>query len=401
MNKLWNASFIAACVGNCLLFFAFYLLLPILPLYLIDTFAASKSLVGMILSCYTVAAMLVRPFSGYMLDHFSRKPIYLIAYFSFMLVFIGYAEAQFIAVFVFMRFLHGLTFGLVSTAGNTLVIDVIPAQRRGEGIGYFGVANNIAMSVGPMISLFLVQDYSYRTIFYFALAIGLVGFCFAYSIKVPKKEVEPIEEQKPLHSLDRFFLVEGFRAGVCLLLLAIPYAMTTSYIAIYGRQIGIENGMGAFFSIMAVGLIFSRLFAGKQIDKGRLTTIVTWGNVIVCIAFLLLSGLLFTYTQLPHLAIVIFYVIPAMLGMGYGMIFPSFNTLFVNLAPNNRRATASSTFLTSWDLGIGIGLVLGGRIADSLGGLPLSYFVGSVSAIISVLLFVKIAGPHFNKNKLR
>ncbi len=400
MNKLWNASFIAACVGNCLLFFAFYLLLPILPLYLIDTFALSKSVIGIILSCYTVAALFVRPFSGYMLDRFSRKPIYLIAYFSFMLVFIGYAEAQLIAVFVLMRVLHGLTFGLVSTAGNTLVIDVIPAERRGEGIGFFGVANNIAMATGPMVSLFLVQNYSYRTIFYFALAVGLLGFCFAYTIKVPKKEIVQ-EEKKTLHSLDRFFLIEGFRAGICLLLLAIPYAMTTSYIAIYGRQIGIENGMGAFFSIMAAGLIVSRLFAGKQIDKGLLTTIVAWGNVIVCIAFLLLSSLLFTYNNFPLFATALFYVIPAMLGMGYGMIFPSFNTLFVILAPNSRRATASSTFLTSWDLGIGIGLVLGGRIAYSEGGLSMSYLVGSISAVIAVILFVRAAGPHFRANKLR
>ena len=71
----------------------------------------------------------------------------------------------------------------------------------------------------------------------------------------------------------------------------------------------------------------------------------------------------------------LFYVIALVLGVGYGLIFPAYNTLFVNLAPNNRRATASSTYMTSWDIGVGIGLVLGGRLADARGGLPLAYFV--------------------------
>ncbi len=398
--KLWTYSFVAACLGNFMLFFAFYLLLPMVPLYLIDAFAASKSVVGIILSCYTVAALFIRPFSGYILDRFSRKPIYLLAYLCFMLVYVGYAEAQLIAVFVLMRILHGLAFGLVSTAGNTIVIDIIPSERRGEGLGYFGISNNLAMAIGPMISLFLVDHYSYISIFYFALVMGAMGFCFASTIKAPKKDIV-IEENRPLGSFDRFFLVEGLRAGLCFLLLALPYGMTTSYVSIYGREIGIENGMGVFFSIMAVGLICSRFYAGRLVDKGFLINIIMWGNATAAVGFVLLSGLMLCYEMSPSLAHAVFYVTPAFLGLGYGMIFPSYNTLFVNLAPNSRRATASSTFLTSWDLGIGLGLVLGGRIADTSGGLPLSYSVGCISAIVAFVLFLRVAAPHFRENKLR
>ena len=403
--RLWTGSFIAACTGNFLLFFAFYLLLPILPLYLIEAFNTSRSMVGVILSCYTIAALVIRPFSGFILDRFRRKPIYLVAYITFILVFIGYAEATFIGLFIAMRILHGLTFGLVTTASNTIIVDIMPSERRGEGLGYFGVANNLAMATGPMISLFLIENYSITFIFYFAVCVGVVGFCFANMIRMPKKLQSPIiaEEITPVnyHSYDRFFLMKGLRAGFCLLLLAIPYGMTTSYVSIYGKELGIQSGMGIFFSLMAVGLIGSRLFSGKLVDKGYLTNVISWGAFICSISFFILSSLKQSGLICEVLPSIGFYLVPFLLGVGYGMMFPAYNTLFVNLAPHNRRATASSTYLTSWDVGIGIGLISGGKIADTTGGLPVAYLVGAIAATVSFLFFIKIAAPHFLRNKLR
>ena len=128
--QLWTRSFVCICIANFMLFFAFYLLLPIIPLYLISEFQTSKSLVGMVLSCYTIAALMVRPYSGYILDKFKRKPIYLGAYLAFVFIFIGYAEAAFLSMFITLRILHGLAYGLVSTAGNTIVVDIMPSERR-------------------------------------------------------------------------------------------------------------------------------------------------------------------------------------------------------------------------------------------------------------------------------
>jgi MFS family permease len=401
--KLWTGSFMMACIGNFLLFFVFYLLLPVMPLYLIDMFKAGHSAVGVILSCYTVAALVIRPFSGYMLDRFRRKPIYLLAYISFVLVFVGYAEATCLGLFIFMRILHGLTFGLVTTAGNTVIVDIMPSERRGEGLGYFGVANNIAMAIGPMVSLFLIENYSYLFIFYFSVVTGIVGFGFAGMIRIPEKEHVAAEESKPAgyHSYDRFFLTKGFRAGVCLLFLAIPYGMTTSYVSIYGSQIGIQGSMGVFFSLMAAGLIGSRLFSGKLVDRGHVTRVICWGNLICAVSFFLLAFLRPSGMISEILPVAGFYTVASLLGIGYGMMFPAYNTLFVNLAPHNRRATASSTYLTSWDVGIGTGLITGGKLADLTGGLSVAYLVGAFAASIALVLFAGFAAPHFHRNKLR
>lgn len=398
MEKLWTPNFLTACAGNFLLFFAFYLLIPIFPLYLIDEFQASKSMVGIVLASYTLAALLVRPLSGFLLDLFRRKPQYLLAFLAFVLTFISYPLATSINLFLLFRILHGISFGYVTTAGNSLVVDILPASRRGEGLGFFGVANNMAMVVGPMTSLFMHEKYEYDIIFYLAIASGLLGFIFAMLIKV-KKPFEPKEKQ-PV-SFDRFFLFKGFKAGLTLLLTGIPYGMFITYLAIYGKELGIKSGIGLFFSLLALGMITSRLFSGKMVDKGKLNKAIEIGLVVSLVGMFMLASLqrMTDFSQL--LTNVMFFVIPVILGFGYGMTFPAYNTLFVNLAANNRRATASSTFMTSWDLGVGLGLVLGGRFADSEGGLPLAFLMGALMILFSYIYFIKSAGPHFLRNKLR
>jgi MFS family permease len=397
-DRLWTQSFISACTSNFLLFFAFYLLLPILPLYLIEEFHTSKSYVGIILSCYTLAALLIRPLAGFILDMFRRKPIYTIAYFFFILSFIGYPLASVVSMFLFLRIVHGFTFGMVTTAGNSLIVDIMPASRRGEGLGYFGVANNLAMAIGPMISLFMHDYYSFDTIFYTAIVSGLLGFLVVFTIKSDKTFER--SARQPI-AFDRFFLLKGFYSGLSLLMLGIPYGMLTTYVAIYGKELGIKSGMGIFFSLMAAGLIGSRLFAGKLVDRGRLIPVIVNGTLVCLVGFFMLAGLKTIEIYNAQLIEWVFYFIAIVLGVGYGMLFPAYNTLFVNLAQNNRRATASSTYLTSWDLGVGFGLVLGGTLADAHGGLPLAYLVGAMTTGFSFLFFKRIAGPHFDRNKLR
>ncbi len=288
-DKLWTTSFISACIGNFLLFFAFYLLVPIFPLYLIDEHEASKSLIGILLSSYTLAALLIRPFAGFVLDMVYRKPIYLAAFFLFVVTFVGYPLANSIGIFLFFRILHGFTFGFVTTAGNSLIVDVTPAERRGEGLGFFGVANTIAMAVGPMTGLYLHDYYSYDVIFYMAIGAGLVGFIFASMIKAENKSSKT---SQPV-AWDRFFLFKGFNAGFALLLMGIPYGMIVTYIALYGREIGISSGIGMFFTFMAIGLTISRFISGNMVDRGKLVQVITWGTALSLLSFVMLAALKF------------------------------------------------------------------------------------------------------------
>lgn len=396
-DRLVTPSYCFILAANFLLYFGFWLLIPVLPFYLSEVFSAGNSTIGIILSCYTVAALCIRPFSGYFLDSFARKPLYLMAYFIFMTMFAGYIIAGSLTLFILFRIIQGVSFGMVTVGGNTVVIDIMPSSRRGEGLGYYGLSNNIAMAVGPMSGLFLHDaGMSFTTIFCCSLGSCIAGFVCASLVKTPYK---PPVKREPI-SLDRFILLKGIPAGISLLLLSIPYGMTTNYVAMYAKQIGINATTGFFFTFMAIGMAISRIFSGKIVDRGKITLVISAGLYLVVFSFFLLSACVYLISWNDMLCTVVFFAVALLLGVGFGIMFPAYNTLFVNLAPNSQRGTATSTYLTSWDVGIGIGMLAGGYIAE-VSTFDKAYLFGACLTIVSMLYFNGKVAPHYHKNKLR
>ena len=396
-ERLITPSYCCILAANFLLYFGFWLLTPVLPFYLSEIFEASNTTIGIVLSCYTISSLCIRPFSGYFLDTFARKPLYLIAYFIFTLIFAGYMVAGLLTLFIIFRVIHGISFGMVTVGGNTVVIDIMPSSRRGEGLGYYGLANNLAMSIGPMFGLFLHSGgASYITIFSYSLGSCILGFLAATMVKTPYK---PPVKREPI-SLDRFILLKGLPAGFSLLLLSIPYGMTTNYVAMYAKQIGITAETGFFFTLMAVGMAISRLFSGRLVDKGMITQVISAGLYLVCICYFGLTACGWLINWNSSFTIILFFLISLLLGIGFGTMFPAYNTLFVNLAPNSQRGTATSTYLTSWDVGIGIGMLTGGYIAE-ISTFDKAYLFGACLTVVSAIYFKIKVTPHYHKNKLR
>ena len=396
-DKLVTSSYCFILAANFLLYFGFWLLIPVLPFYLSEVFSAGNSTIGIILSCYTVAALCIRPFSGYFLDSFARKPLYLMAYFIFMTMFAGYIIAGSLTLFIMFRIIQGVSFGMVTVGGNTVVIDIMPSSRRGEGLGYYGLSNNIAMAVGPMSGLFLHDaGMSFTTIFCCSLGSCMAGFVCASLVKTPYK---PPVRREPI-SLDRFILLKGIPAGISLLLLSIPYGMTTNYVAMYAKQIGINATTGFFFTFMAIGMAISRIFSGKIVDRGKITQVISAGLYLVVFSFFLLSACVYLISWNNMVCTIVFFSVALLLGVGFGIMFPAYNTLFVNLAPSSQRGTATSTYLTSWDVGIGIGMLTGGYIAE-VSTFDKAYLFGACLTIVSMLYFNGKVAPNYHKNKLR
>lgn len=359
-------------------------------MYLNDSFHANKQLIGLILSGYTLTALIIRPFGGFMVDSFPRKAVLLICYFAFFAFFAGYLLAGTLLMFGIVRTMHGFAFGSVTVANSTVAIDIMPSSRRGEGIGYYGISNNIAMAIGPSISLYIYSAFSsFDSIFWLSLISSGLGLIFVSLVKPKKRDPLPI---KGAISLDRFFLTKGTLEGATLIFFSIGYSILSTYLAIYARQdFGEYANSGLFFMVMAIGLILSRLFSSKTINKGFITKNVTFGMTLAVAGYFLFVTIL---------SPIVFYLSAIIIGLGFGSFFPSYQSIFINLAPHNQRGTANSSYLTSWDIGVGIGVMLGGYVAEhtSYHG---AFWMAAISCLLGALMFYFITAKHFNKYKLR
>ena len=240
--------------------FSFYMLMPTIPVYLVEVLGISTANVGIALSSYTIGLLCVRPFSGFLVDCFSRKPLYLFAFFVFAFMFGGYLIATTMLTIMAVRFVQGGFMGLTSVAGNTIAIDVIPSSRRGEGMGFYGLTINLAMSLAPLAAVAIYGKGGFNPVVFIGWMAAFIGVGSVCLIRYPKREKVP----RPHFSLDRFILVKALPAALAYILVAIPYGMITSFVVLYGKEIEVANP-GYFFIYMAVGVGTSRLVSGRLI----------------------------------------------------------------------------------------------------------------------------------------
>ena len=353
--------------ANFTLFFAFYVLTPLLPLYLSEHFGATKDVIGLVLSGYTITALLFRPFSGYVVDSFPRKMVLMVSFSVFAIFFAGYLAASTLLLFTIVRTLHGGPFGALTVANSTVAIDVLPSSRRTEGIGYYGLSNNLAMAIAPTIGIFIYQlTNSFEFLFWLALIVATTGWLIDSTVKLPKKEI--IREKSTL-SLDRFFLTRGWLLGLNMVAFGFSFGVLSNYLAIYGKEVmGITGGTGTYFMLCSVGLILSRLQGSKALRDGRVTHNAATGMVISLVGYTL-------FILMPTLAqssmvngqwsmFIGYYGSALLIGLGNGHMWPAFQNMTINVATNKQRGTANSTILISWDIGMGLGILVGGIVAE-------------------------------------
>ncbi len=379
--KLFTGNYLKVWIANFMMYFSFYFVTPLLPLYLRDVFDADKAMIGLVLSGYSVAALAIRFFSGYIVDRFSRKKVLLIGYASFALFFLGYYLTGSIILFAVIRTLHGAPFGLTSVSSNTVAIDVLPSQRRGEGIGYWGLSNNFAMAVGPSLSLMLYHHFnSYNLLFTVSLVVALLGLLI--NTFVDCKYRPPIMDKRKM-SLDRFLLLEGWSQGICIAFIAMSYGILSTYIAIYSQDVlNITTGTGTFFMLFAFGLILSRFVGVQALSKGFEVRNATYGVIVVAIGYLMFALWQNLYG---------YYISAVVIGFGQASMYPAVQTMFLKMTTNDKRGTANATILTSWDLGVGLGIIFGGYVAEHLGGYNSAFLVSAIVSVLSLIFFLSYA----------
>lgn len=390
-ERLWNANYLKIWTVNFLVHFSFMLIVPLLPLYLSETFGSTKDTIGMVLTGYTIMALMIRPFSGYLVDSFPRKLVLVICGFLFFSLFVGYIVSGSLAAFALFRTLHGAPFGATTVAASTVAIDVLPASRRGEGIGYYGLSNNLAMALGPALAVILLQalNNNYKALFYVSLAASLVGLVLEMSVKLESRG--PVADRK-IMSFDRFFLLKGWPEAIGIASFAFSYGVLSTYVAIYGKEeLGITGGTGLFFGLCAAGLIMSRLTGARALRDNKVSHNASLGMCVSIFGYLLFAAVNNPFG---------YYGAALIIGLGNGHMYPAFQTMFINLAEHNQRGTANSSILTSWDAGVGLGVLIGGVCAEFLGYHSAFWAAWIVNAFGVCFYFLKIRS-HFEQNKLR
>lgn len=395
-EKLWNGNYWKVMIANFTLFFAFYLLTPLLPLYLSEHFHATKDVIGVVLSGYTVMALLSRPFSGYLVDTFDRKKVLMWCFFLFFIFFAGYLAASTLLLFTIVRTLHGAPFGSVTVANSTMAIDVLPATRRNEGIGYYGLSNNLAMAIAPTAGLLLYHETrNFQLLFWLALVIAGIGMAVDATIKnqpALNSKTQKLKNSRNLIRLDRFFLTNGWMLAVNMVFFGFCFGVLSNYLAIYCKEVmGRTGGTGVYFALLSVGLIASRLQGSKGLREGKLSRNAAEGVILSALGYTLFVACPNDFG---------YYTSALLIGLGNGHMWPAFQNMIINVANHNQRGTANSTILVSWDVGMGLGVLIGGVASEYLGYVEAFWIAASVQ-IMGTLLFLMKTRGFFESRRIR
>ncbi|MDX8046490.1 MFS transporter [Gracilibacillus sp. S3-1-1] len=367
-TPLWSLSFIFITVANALLFMIFEMLLPTLPLFVVDIGGSSFD-VGLVTGLFMVSAILIRPFAGILLQLMDKKYLLIIGILINALATGAYYVSSDVTILFIIRLIHGAGFGLASTYFATIAAEIVPKERRGEGIGYFGVGETIAISVGPMIGIMILEWFDFQQLFIGGMSVLLLAILSVVMVKRPKVDASSDVAKMKVKLFDKRVLAPS----LLVLLLGIAASGIMSFLSLYAVEKGF-NHVGLFFFLIAAASFLVRLISGRLFDLHGPTIILIPGAILSIIGF----GFLY-FAQHDWM----FYIAAIFYGFGFGAIFPAIQTWCINLVEEGESEYAMASFFNFFDLGIGSGSLIFGSLAISM-----SYGFIYVVAIFVYLLFL-------------
>jgi MFS family permease len=354
--RLWTKDFIGISLSNFFLFMTFYFLLVSLPIWVIQQFASSKTEAGLITTVFLFSAILIRPIAGYAIERLGYKKILITSLVIFLASSTLYFFAETMVTILGVRFLHGIGFGMATTAAGGIVATIIPKSRSGEGMGYFIMSANMAMVLGPFIGLTAIQHGDPKLLFSISVVCSLLALITGLMIRFP--EINAVRTAQSGFRFQNFFATAAIPIAIVGAFFAIVYSGILSFVSVYAKEIGLIEVSSFFFVIYAAVLLLSRPFTGKWFDFYGPNVIIYPAIIIFAIGMFILSS--------SHTAVE-FLVAAALIGIGYGTIFPSLQTIAIQKVAPSKRGMATATFLSIFDIGIGLGSFLVGMIVAEVG----------------------------------
>ncbi|AGK52299.1 MFS transporter [Bacillus sp. 1NLA3E] len=371
--KLWTKDFLIVSGINFFVTLIFYLLMVTISTYAVEKFDANTSEAGLVTGIFVIGALLGRLFAGRIIDQIGRKKILFLGLILFAVTTLLYFVANTLFLLLINRLLHGIALGIASTATGTIVAQIIPSTRRGEGIGYYSLSAIIATAIGPFFGMYLKEHASYQIIFLFCLILGAFSLVTALFLKVPSIQVSNnVAREIKGFKMSNFIEKKAIPISVVTFFVGFAYSGVLSFITFYAKELKLVEAASFFFAIYAIMVLVSRPLTGRLFD-------VKGANLVIYPALSVFAAGMFLLSQVEQGWTLL--VAGAIIGLGYGNYTSSAQAVSVKVTPPQRLGLATSTFFIFVDLGFGIGPYILGFFV------PYTGFRGLYMIMVGVILF--------------
>ncbi len=382
---VWSSDFKRLCLGNMLFYTSLYMILPVLPFYMVSRFHLSLALSGAVTGVFIPAMFLGGPLFSFLTDRYDRKTVYLVALMVVSGCMAGYTFTDSLGWVIILRFVQGFFFGLAATVGITLSIDITHTACRNAGNSCFNRSGRMGMVLGPVIGLFMFKYQALDMVVYTSVGFGALSVLVSTQVHTIFRAPIGIR----VCGLDRFLLPVALLPSCNLVFIAY----------VFGLQLSLLNGSaggGPFnpFHILAfasIGLGFILVYPLRKLlfkqDNLYRQVILGIGSTFFALLMILAGG---------H------WVLPGdlLLGIGTGLSAFSFLRLCIRLSDHCQRATANMTYLLGWEVGVGAGLVTGCFLLDRY-SVTVLLQSGIFSLLVALILFTGVTYRYYRKNRLR
>jgi MFS family permease len=371
-EKLWTRDFISISLVNFVVMLSMYLLIVTMASYATDTYGASGSMAGLASSIFIIGVLFARLYGGKEISRIGSKKMLVGGILFFVLITALYLIPSNIYVLLIIRFLHGVGIGFASTATGTIVAQVVPASRKGEGISYFSLSVILSTAIGPLIGLAMINEFGYLSMFIFSLVVGAACLPIAFAIKEPVVDYKRDETKSRGFSLANYFESNALPVSIVMFVIALAYSGTLSFIASFAEEADLTEAGSMYFFVYALAVLFSRPFTGKLMDSRGANSVAYPSLIAFAAGMYVLSQANSGFSFLAGAALI---------GLGYGNFQSIAQTVAIKMTPPHRMGLATSTFFIMMDMGIGVGPFLLGFMIPGYG------YSGLYLSMVPLILF--------------
>lgn len=355
-EPIWTKDFIIVSIINFIAILIFFLLMVTISSYAVDTYQVSTSIAGLVSSIFIIGSLIGRIGAGRLISNIGPQKMLLIGLIVFFVSTTLYLMEWGVVYLLIIRLLQGIAVGTVGTATGTIVAMILPASRKGEGIGYFSLSAILATAIGPFVGMFMLKlENGFDVIFYMNTALSLILLVAYFFVKIslPQPNKKNGNQTEKLSFLEKFIEPKALPISFIALLIGFAYSGVMTFITFYAREINLVEAASYFFLAYAGVVVISRPFTGKLMD-------VRGPNIIVypCLVVFAIGMLLFSQASAGWMLL----FAAVLIGFGYGNFNSIAQTIAVKVTEPYRFGLATSTYFILYDLGLGVGPFILGMI---------------------------------------